>query len=177
MSTSGVLTSGTADFRHVKISTVIAHSAVNHVSKISKMESDDKKTYLVWGPNRSVLPDKYAYKFAKRMFHNYKKTIKVYIVKSEKYFDTIWELQNKTPRNATRTWLSTGFFSVVTALNICNQITLFGFVRQNYCDGNNTQHKAIRIQHGAVSRIRTCAGKELLVKTQYQLYCAVNSLT
>ena len=74
---------------------MIAHSAVNHVSKISKMESDDKKTYLVWGPNRSVLPDKYAYKFAKRMFHNYKKTIKVYIVKSEKYFDTIWELQNK----------------------------------------------------------------------------------
>ncbi|XP_063724073.1 alpha-N-acetylgalactosaminide alpha-2,6-sialyltransferase 5-like [Symsagittifera roscoffensis] len=121
---------------------VIAHSAINNIpSNLSISElTNEKTTYLIWGPHHDVRSSGSAYKWALRT-HDFvadhrTPNVKVFIVGSKNttnYFDGIWEEERGVNRTTTSTWLSTGFFTMVTALNICDQVTLFGFVKRTDC--------------------------------------------
>ena len=121
---------------------VIAHSAINNIpSNLSKFElTIQKTTYLVWGPHHDVRSSGSAYKWALTT-HDFiadhrTPNVKVFIVGSKNttnYFDGIWEEERGVNRTTTSTWLSTGFFTMVTALNVCDQVTLFGFVKRTDC--------------------------------------------
>ena len=76
-----------------------------------------------------------AMKKAQKMLNltNSKLTMYTAKLKSTKYFDDMWREEKKQSRDATTTWLTTGFFSMVTALNVCDQITTFGFMTPEDC--------------------------------------------
>ena len=60
----------------------------------------------------------------------------IFIVKNDlntMYFDKMWVLETGTDAWLSHTWLSTGFFTVVTAFNICEEVTLFGFAQSDHC--------------------------------------------
>ncbi|XP_063955275.1 alpha-N-acetyl-neuraminyl-2,3-beta-galactosyl-1,3-N-acetyl-galactosaminide alpha-2,6-sialyltransferase-like isoform X1 [Lytechinus pictus] len=51
-------------------------------------------------------------------------------------FDLIF--QNETGKNKydTNTWLSTGWYTILLALNMCEEVHMYGMVNENYCERN-----------------------------------------
>merc|ERR1712226_230132 len=122
---------------------VVAHSSDNSAKLLLPFESLHNTTYLIWGPKQSVEKGHrgYARRFAQNTYQKYNKTMDVFIVKNDTstmYFDNIWVLERGLNRSETHTWLSTGFFTVVTALNICEEVRLFGFVQDDHCRKGNS---------------------------------------
>ncbi|XP_071951334.1 alpha-N-acetylgalactosaminide alpha-2,6-sialyltransferase 5-like isoform X2 [Antedon mediterranea] len=47
--------------------------------------------------------------------------------------DVIFELETGKNRMESNTWLSTGWYTILTALDMCEKIDIYGFVYENYC--------------------------------------------
>ncbi|XP_795313.4 alpha-N-acetylgalactosaminide alpha-2,6-sialyltransferase 3 isoform X1 [Strongylocentrotus purpuratus] len=54
----------------------------------------------------------------------------------ELQFDLIF--QNETGKNKydTNTWLSTGWYTILLALDMCEEVHMYGMVNENYCENN-----------------------------------------
>ena len=118
------------------------------MDRIVNSSLGEKITYLLWGPPATLSGNGSIAKWASRTLQKIKPKPHLYVSfenanSSTTYFDLIWALENNRSRETTKTWLSTGFFSVVTALNFCDSVTIFGLDAQNSCENNST--KQIRV--------------------------------
>ncbi|XP_071847524.1 alpha-N-acetylgalactosaminide alpha-2,6-sialyltransferase 3-like isoform X2 [Apostichopus japonicus] len=50
--------------------------------------------------------------------------------------DLIFEKETGKPKYNTNTWLSTGWFTMLAALDMCEELHVYGMVHENYCDEN-----------------------------------------
>merc|ERR1711879_65107 len=114
---------------------ILGFTTTNKISKIRDFEFDTPQQvkYIIWIPER---PRKLSYfwYFADKLRHNFPHRIQVYMG-DDTHFNDIWkeETRQSVPGNM---WLSTGFFTIVTALNVCDNVTLFGFVSKKSCKDN-----------------------------------------
>ena len=91
-------------------------------------------TYLVWAPPSTLTPQGAIMKWAQKVLPQVKSKLRIFVSFPTKdntsgleYFDNVWELENAGKQLKKReVWLSTGFFSIVTSLNFCSSITIFG---------------------------------------------------
>lgn len=52
--------------------------------------------------------------------------------------DLIFEKETGKPKYNTNTWLSTGWFTMLAALDMCEELHVYGMVHENYCKTNPT---------------------------------------
>ncbi|XP_072171319.1 alpha-N-acetylgalactosaminide alpha-2,6-sialyltransferase 3-like [Diadema setosum] len=54
----------------------------------------------------------------------------------EKQSDRIFELETGKNKYDTNTWLSTGWYTILAALDMCEEVHMYGMVDENYCQRN-----------------------------------------
>uniref|UniRef100_A0A3B3ZMC0 ST6 N-acetylgalactosaminide alpha-2,6-sialyltransferase 4 n=1 Tax=Periophthalmus magnuspinnatus TaxID=409849 RepID=A0A3B3ZMC0_9GOBI len=114
-------------------------------------------TYVFWGPERNMRQDGKGRVFNAllKMVKKYPEA-KLYAVTKEKiqYCDNVF--QNETGKNRMKTgaFLSTGFFTMILALDICDSINVYGMIDNNYCSRAN--HSVVPYHYYESKLINEC---------------------
>ncbi|XP_049594316.1 alpha-N-acetylgalactosaminide alpha-2,6-sialyltransferase 6 [Syngnathus scovelli] len=126
---------------------VVAHSSVyrlvRHPNEFMVGGADDQPIVIFWGPPSKTAKDSKAtlYRSIQKICSTYKRA-SCFTVASEKMFrfDKLFELETGRDRIKSNSWLSTGWFTMVIAIEICDNIKVYGMVPSSYC-GNRTGSK------------------------------------
>ncbi|XP_028318879.1 alpha-N-acetyl-neuraminyl-2,3-beta-galactosyl-1,3-N-acetyl-galactosaminide alpha-2,6-sialyltransferase [Gouania willdenowi] len=117
---------------------VVAHTSVSILMKNEKDHFQDspETTYVFWGPERNMRQDGKA-----RVFNNIQKLANkyphmgIYVFTSDKvkYCDGVFQKETGKDRKKSGAYLSTGFFSMILAREMCDSIIVYGMIDDGYC--------------------------------------------
>ncbi|KAG7477274.1 hypothetical protein MATL_G00092380 [Megalops atlanticus] len=113
--------------------------------------------YVVWGPERNMRQDGKGQIFnvLLKVARKYP-SVKIYAVTREKiqYCDRLF--QNETGKNRMQSgaFLSTGFFTMVLAMDMCDSIQVYGMITDDYCSQAN--HTAVPYHYYERGRMDEC---------------------
>ncbi|XP_053195408.1 alpha-N-acetyl-neuraminyl-2,3-beta-galactosyl-1,3-N-acetyl-galactosaminide alpha-2,6-sialyltransferase [Scomber japonicus] len=138
---------------------VVSHTSVPLLVKNEHyyFQQSADTTYVVWGPERNMRQDGKG-----RIFNTLLKVtmkypnVRIYAVTREKiqYCDSVF--QNETGKNRMKTgaFLSTGFFAMILAIDMCDSIHVYGMIDDNYCSRAN--HSVVPYHYYEKNRIDEC---------------------
>ncbi|XP_024155702.1 alpha-N-acetyl-neuraminyl-2,3-beta-galactosyl-1,3-N-acetyl-galactosaminide alpha-2,6-sialyltransferase isoform X1 [Oryzias melastigma] len=121
---------------------VVSHTSVPLLVKNEQyyFRQEADTTYVVWGPERNMRQDGKGpvFNLLLKMAAKYPKA-KIYAITREKMEDCDNVFQNETGKNRRKTgaFLSTGFFTMILAMDMCDSITVFGMIDNNHCSRAN----------------------------------------
>ncbi|CAL8318234.1 unnamed protein product [Lota lota] len=117
---------------------VVSHTSVPLLLRDQNylLRSSLGTTYVFWGPERHMRQDGKG-----RVFNILLKIAReytgvgIYAVTKERiqYCDQVFENQTGKNRMKTGSFLSTGFFTMILAMDMCESIHVYGMVDKNYC--------------------------------------------
>uniref|UniRef100_A0A8D2QKI8 ST6 N-acetylgalactosaminide alpha-2,6-sialyltransferase 4 n=1 Tax=Zosterops lateralis melanops TaxID=1220523 RepID=A0A8D2QKI8_ZOSLA len=99
-------------------------------------QQSQKTLYFIWGPAKKMSREKMGstYRALLKVVEKYPQ-LQIYTLTEEKmtYCDDIF--QNETGKNRMKSgsFLSTGWFTMILAMELCEQIYVFGMVSDSYC--------------------------------------------
>ncbi|XP_029504431.1 alpha-N-acetyl-neuraminyl-2,3-beta-galactosyl-1,3-N-acetyl-galactosaminide alpha-2,6-sialyltransferase [Oncorhynchus nerka] len=114
-------------------------------------------TYVFWGPERNMRQDGKGRVFnaLMKMATKYPQ-VKIYMVTREKiqYCDSVF--QNETGKNRMNSgaFLSTGFFTMILAMDMCDSIHVYGMIDDNFC--SRADHSVAPYHYYEGSRMDEC---------------------
>ncbi|XP_057674678.1 alpha-N-acetylgalactosaminide alpha-2,6-sialyltransferase 6 isoform X1 [Corythoichthys intestinalis] len=119
---------------------VVAHSSVYRVLR----RHDDyivdggnsRQTIIFWGPPNKMTKDSKAtvYRAIQKICSTYKNVSCFTVAPAKMYrFDNLFQLETGQNRQRSNSWLSTGWFTMVIAIEICDNIQVYGMVPPNFC--------------------------------------------
>ncbi|XP_019727755.1 alpha-N-acetylgalactosaminide alpha-2,6-sialyltransferase 6 isoform X2 [Hippocampus comes] len=128
---------------------VVAHSSLYRVvrrpNEFMVVGAESQRTIIFWGPPNKMTKDSKAtvYRAIQRISSTYKE-VPCFTVAPEKMrrFDKLFQLETGRDRQKSNSWLSTGWFTMVIAIEICDNIKVYGMVPPSYC-GNRTGSKKL----------------------------------
>ncbi|XP_041815877.1 alpha-N-acetyl-neuraminyl-2,3-beta-galactosyl-1,3-N-acetyl-galactosaminide alpha-2,6-sialyltransferase [Chelmon rostratus] len=138
---------------------VVSHTSVPLLVKneLYYFQQSADTTYVFWGPERNMRQDGKGRVFNTllKIAKNYP-NVRIYAVTREKieYCDSVF--QNETGKNRMKTgaFLSTGFFTMILAIDMCDSIHVYGMIDDNYCSRAN--HSAVPYHYYERNRIDEC---------------------
>ncbi|XP_056288405.1 alpha-N-acetyl-neuraminyl-2,3-beta-galactosyl-1,3-N-acetyl-galactosaminide alpha-2,6-sialyltransferase [Pseudoliparis swirei] len=138
---------------------VVSHTSVPLLVKNERyyFQKSADTTYVFWGPERNMRQDGKGHIFNTllKIAEKYPK-VRIYAVTSEQiqYCDGVF--QNETGKNRMKTgaFLSTGFFTMILALDMCDSVRVYGMIDDNYCSRAN--HSAVPYHYYESNRIDEC---------------------
>ncbi|KAF7696814.1 hypothetical protein HF521_005232 [Silurus meridionalis] len=127
---------------------VVSHSSVRRLANTR---------YVVWGPERSMRHDGKG-----RVFNLLAKVARkypgahIYAVSREKMLQCDLVFQKETGKNRMRSgaFLSTGFFTMIFALDVCNSIDVYGMKDGSYC--SLTNYSSVPYHYYEANRLDEC---------------------
>ncbi|XP_057216444.1 alpha-N-acetyl-neuraminyl-2,3-beta-galactosyl-1,3-N-acetyl-galactosaminide alpha-2,6-sialyltransferase isoform X1 [Triplophysa rosa] len=138
---------------------VVSHTSVPHLVRQQRFffgqEADTR--YVVWGPEINMKQDGKGKIFNAlvKLARKYPRT-QIYTVTREKieYCDSVF--QNETGKNRMRSgaYLSTGFFTMILALETCDSTLVYGMIDGSYCSKAN--HSSVPYHYYESSRLDEC---------------------
>lgn len=114
-------------------------------------------TYVIWGPERNMRQDGKGRTFNAllKVAEKYP-NVRIYAVTRDKvqYCDGVF--QNETGKNRMKTgaFLSTGFFTMILAIEMCDSIHVYGMIDDSYCSRAN--HSVVPYHYYERNRIDEC---------------------
>ncbi|XP_032993762.1 alpha-N-acetylgalactosaminide alpha-2,6-sialyltransferase 6 isoform X2 [Lacerta agilis] len=127
-------TSYEADVGNKTTFRVVAHSSIFRVlKKPQEFVNKTPDTILIfWGP--PVRMQKSLLKVIQRVSMSFPNmTAFVASPRRMKQFDDLFKKETGKDRVTSRSWLSTGWFTMVIAVELCDKIHVYGMVPPNYC--------------------------------------------
>lgn len=124
---------------------VVAHSSVFRVvRKINELLRADSNAVIVfWGPPNKIGKDAKGtlYRLIQRVSMTYS-NLSCFTMTANKMrrFDALFQKETGRDRQKSHSWLSTGWFTMVIAIEICDNIKVYGMVPPNHC-GKRTSSK------------------------------------
>lgn len=125
---------------------VVSHTSVPLILKNETyyFEQSVGTVYVVWGPEKKMRQDGKGRTFnalqkaAKKFPH-----AKIYMLTREKvqYCDGLFQNETGKNRMLSGAYLSTGFFTMVLAMEMCDSIHVYGMISYDYCSQAN--HTAV----------------------------------
>ncbi|XP_063000577.1 alpha-N-acetyl-neuraminyl-2,3-beta-galactosyl-1,3-N-acetyl-galactosaminide alpha-2,6-sialyltransferase [Elgaria multicarinata webbii] len=117
---------------------VVSHTSIplllRNQSYFFKQSRDT--VYVIWGPTRLMNREKVglAYRTLLKVKEMYP-GLRLYTLteKMMAHCDELFQLETGKNRMKSGSFLSTGWFTMVLALELCEQIFVFGMVNENYC--------------------------------------------
>ena len=106
-------------------------------------------TYILWGMKHKVRPPfGKVYVYAQHMKRRLGNKIKLFVNPegvTKGYFQKIFaaSVGNKTFSTMTKIWYSTGFYTVVAALNTCEKVVLYGVMNESHCKNPKYSHTKV----------------------------------
>nr|XP_054770433.1 alpha-N-acetyl-neuraminyl-2,3-beta-galactosyl-1,3-N-acetyl-galactosaminide alpha-2,6-sialyltransferase-like [Lytechinus pictus] len=123
---------------------VVAHSAIPGVysQRFSLLKGPGQPKFIVvWGPDYQMKKDGKgkAFNIATTLYKQfYKDGMQVFALSPHQisYADKVFEMETGRNRISSGSWLSTGWFTMMLARGICDEITVFGMVKEDHCKLN-----------------------------------------
>nr|XP_046157597.1 alpha-N-acetylgalactosaminide alpha-2,6-sialyltransferase 5-like isoform X2 [Oncorhynchus gorbuscha] len=117
---------------------VIAHSSMQRVlrSRQELLNASQDSVFLFWGPSSCMRRDGKGLVFNNlRMVNQLLPKLKVYVISQLKMpqFDELFKKETGRDRKTSNSWLSTGWFTMVIALELCDTINVYGMVAPDFC--------------------------------------------
>ncbi|XP_068011762.1 alpha-N-acetyl-neuraminyl-2,3-beta-galactosyl-1,3-N-acetyl-galactosaminide alpha-2,6-sialyltransferase [Melanerpes formicivorus] len=121
---------------------VVSHTSVPLLLRNQPyfFQQSQETLYIIWGPAKKMNREKAGstYQVLLRVVGMYPH-LQIYTLTEEKmmYCDDVF--QNETGKNRIKSgsFLSTGWFTMILAMELCEQIYVFGMVSDNYCREKN----------------------------------------
>ncbi|KAF7696816.1 alpha-N-acetylgalactosaminide alpha-2,6-sialyltransferase 6 [Silurus meridionalis] len=124
---------------------VVAHSSVIRLVRKPQefLNCSDCPSVIFWGPPTKIGRDAKGtlYRLIHRAAMTYTNLTTFAVTPSKmRKFDTLFYKETGRDRQKSQSWLSTGWFTMVIAIEICDNIKVYGMVPPNYC-GRHPQPK------------------------------------
>ncbi|OPJ67859.1 alpha-N-acetyl-neuraminyl-2,3-beta-galactosyl-1,3-N-acetyl-galactosaminide alpha-2,6-sialyltransferase [Patagioenas fasciata monilis] len=131
---------------------------MNHAPTAGYEEDQSRETlYIIWGPAKKMNREKVGstYQMLLKVMETYPH-LQIYTLTEEKmaYCDDVF--QNETGKNRIKSgsFLSTGWFTMILAMELCEQICVFGMVSDSYCREKN--HSSVPYHYFEKGRLDEC---------------------
>lgn len=121
---------------------VVAHSSVRHIAleqdrfRSGRMVVDEVNStiFIVWAPQRLLQDGKHAYDIMKELVIEFP-NIKLYIFTRDKMdaSEGMYDKETGKGLKETGSFLSTGWFAFLVAMDICHVTYAYGWVNDNHC--------------------------------------------
>uniref|UniRef100_A0A3Q3GFK3 Alpha-N-acetylgalactosaminide alpha-2,6-sialyltransferase 6 n=1 Tax=Labrus bergylta TaxID=56723 RepID=A0A3Q3GFK3_9LABR len=118
---------------------VVAHSSVFRVVRKPNEflhQTDSNPVIIFWGPPNKIGKDAKGtlYRLIQRVSMTYS-NLSCFSVTPTKMrrFDNLFHTETGRDRQKSHSWLSTGWFTMVIAIEICDNIKVYGMVPSNHC--------------------------------------------
>ncbi|XP_077478944.1 alpha-N-acetylgalactosaminide alpha-2,6-sialyltransferase 6 [Stigmatopora argus] len=118
---------------------VVAHSSVYRVLRRRDdflVDPGGRLRTIFWGPPKKMTRDSKTavYRSVQRMCSTHERLSCFTVAPAKMYrFDHLFQLETGRNRVRSNSWLSTGWFTMVIAIEICDNIVVYGMVPPNYC--------------------------------------------
>ncbi|KAM9721458.1 alpha-N-acetylgalactosaminide alpha-2,6-sialyltransferase 6 isoform 5-T18 [Dama dama] len=118
---------------------VVAHSSVFHVLRKPQefVNRTPETVFIFWGPpNKMQKPQGSLVRIIQRaglLFPN----MEAYAISLSRMrqFDDLFRSETGRDREKSHSWLSTGWFTMVIAVELCDHVHVYGMVPPDYCSG------------------------------------------
>ncbi|XP_077472458.1 alpha-N-acetylgalactosaminide alpha-2,6-sialyltransferase 5 [Stigmatopora argus] len=120
---------------------VVAHSSMQRVlrSRERLLDASQDAVFIFWGPGGYMRRDGKGLVYNNlRLMSQALPALKVYIVSWQKMqqFDDLFKKETGKDRKISNSWLSTGWFTMTIALELCDRINVYGMVSPDFCSGD-----------------------------------------
>ncbi|XP_040041253.2 alpha-N-acetylgalactosaminide alpha-2,6-sialyltransferase 5b isoform X2 [Gasterosteus aculeatus] len=117
---------------------VVAHSSLQRVlrSRQELLNASQDTVFVFWGPNSCMRRDGKGHVYNNlRLLKQLLPKLKVYIISRVKMlkFDELFKKETGIDRKSSNSWLSTGWFTMAIAVELCGRIDVYGMVPPDYC--------------------------------------------
>ncbi|KAK1803704.1 hypothetical protein P4O66_021111, partial [Electrophorus voltai] len=124
---------------------VVAHSSVFRVVRKPQefLNRSESLSVIFWGPPTKMGRDAKGplFRLIQRVSATYSNVSSFTISPGKmRKFDALFQKETGRDRQKSQSWLSTGWFTMVIAIEICDNIKVYGMVPPNYC-GRRPQPK------------------------------------
>ncbi|CAL8278790.1 unnamed protein product [Lota lota] len=125
---------------------VIAHSSMQRVlrSRQELLNSSQDTVFVFWGPSSYMRRDGKGLVYNNlRLMSQVLPKLHVYIISLQKMlqFDELFKRETGKDRRVSNSWLSTGWFTMTIALELCDRINVYGMVAPDFC--REPQHQSV----------------------------------
>ncbi|MED6282788.1 hypothetical protein CHARACLAT_001835 [Characodon lateralis] len=118
---------------------VVAHASVFRVVRRPNeylRHTDSNSTIIFWGPPNKIGKDAKGtlFRLIQRVSMTYGNLSFFSITPTKmRKFDNLFNRETGRDRQRSHSWLSTGWFTMVIAIEVCDNIKVYGMVPPNYC--------------------------------------------
>uniref|UniRef100_A0A3Q0S374 Alpha-N-acetylgalactosaminide alpha-2,6-sialyltransferase 6 n=1 Tax=Amphilophus citrinellus TaxID=61819 RepID=A0A3Q0S374_AMPCI len=117
---------------------VIAHSSLQRVlqSRQELLNMSQDTVFIFWGPSSCMRRDGKGHVYNNlRLLNQLLPKLKVFIISRIKMlkFDELFKKETGIDRKSSNSWLSTGWFTMAIALELCDRINVYGMVPPDFC--------------------------------------------
>ncbi|XP_078582066.1 alpha-N-acetyl-neuraminyl-2,3-beta-galactosyl-1,3-N-acetyl-galactosaminide alpha-2,6-sialyltransferase-like [Branchiostoma floridae x Branchiostoma japonicum] len=126
-----------------------------YIAPINAAIYKGNSTLLGWGPPRDMDPKQgKAYQKLRELQKSHP-DMEVFKITEERmqYADRVFEKASGRARKGTNTWLSTGWFTMMVAMEICDVIKVYGMASEDYCRNHPGDQTAYHYFTGARYRM------------------------
>ncbi|XP_077441039.1 alpha-N-acetylgalactosaminide alpha-2,6-sialyltransferase 5-like isoform X1 [Vanacampus margaritifer] len=117
---------------------VVAHSSLQRVLRRQRelLNASQGAVFVFWGPSSCMKRDGRGHVYNHlKMLNQQLPSLKVYIISRLKMmaFDELFKNETGIDRKSSNSWLSTGWFTMAMALELCDRINVYGMVPPDHC--------------------------------------------
>uniref|UniRef100_A0A3P8S5P5 Alpha-N-acetylgalactosaminide alpha-2,6-sialyltransferase 6 n=1 Tax=Amphiprion percula TaxID=161767 RepID=A0A3P8S5P5_AMPPE len=117
---------------------VVAHSSLQRVlrSRQELLNASQDTVFIFWGPSSCMKRDGKGHVYNNlRLLNQLLPRLQVYIISRFKMlkFDELFKKETGIDRKSSNSWLSTGWFTMAIALELCDRINVYGMVPPDFC--------------------------------------------
>ncbi|TFK11072.1 KAT8 regulatory NSL complex subunit 1-like [Platysternon megacephalum] len=121
---------------------VIAHSSIQRIlrNRNELLNMSQGTVFIFWGPSSYMRRDGKGLVYNNlQLMNQILPQLKVYMVSRHKMlqFDDLFKRETGKDRKISNTWLSTGWFTMTIALELCDRINVYGMVPPDFCRDPN----------------------------------------
>ncbi|XP_061787845.1 alpha-N-acetyl-neuraminyl-2,3-beta-galactosyl-1,3-N-acetyl-galactosaminide alpha-2,6-sialyltransferase isoform X1 [Nerophis lumbriciformis] len=149
---------------------VVSHTSAPHLVKNQRyyFEEAANTTYVFWGPQRNMRTDGKGGVFNAllRIAKKYP-DVRMYAMTQERVAHCDQIFQNETGKNRLKSgaYLSTGFFTMILAMEMCDSIRVYGMINTDFCSGTN--HSAASYHYYERGKMNECRMYRMHERTQH----------
>uniref|UniRef100_UPI00398F597A alpha-N-acetylgalactosaminide alpha-2,6-sialyltransferase 5 n=1 Tax=Pristiophorus japonicus TaxID=55135 RepID=UPI00398F597A len=138
---------------------VVAHSSIHRLlqkgGELLNVSRDP--AFIFWGPSSCMRRDGKGRLYNHlQLIHRILPRLKLHTITRQKmlHFDELFERETGKDRKSSNSWLSTGWFTMIIALELCDRIDVYGMVPPNLC--RDSSHRSVPYHYYEPSGIDEC---------------------
>ncbi|XP_025008542.2 alpha-N-acetylgalactosaminide alpha-2,6-sialyltransferase 5 isoform X2 [Gallus gallus] len=117
---------------------VIAHSSIQRIlrNRNELLNMSHGAVFIFWGPSSYMRRDGKGLVYNNlQLMNQILPQLKAYMISRHKMlqFDDLFKRETGKDRKISNTWLSTGWFTMTIALELCDRINVYGMVPPDFC--------------------------------------------